>query len=222
MPFDNDVRMKALLWADRHCCLCKKPCGANIEVHHLVPESDGGGSDIDNAIPLCFDCHGHVHHYSERHPVGTKYKTEELRRRREQVYEEFTRPLVPPIHYEVTQSMPNGGLRPFPDVGFVVQHLGATLPVRLKVVAEMRLNGESLGSSSGAHYSGAGLWNLNPQSLISGHFTFDSRSRSGKLGIIVTLTVVDQYDREHPNLPVAWVYMPDVSSWYFEPCIAEV
>ena len=36
MPFDEKVRKKVLLWCDRHCCLCRKPCGINIEVHHLT------------------------------------------------------------------------------------------------------------------------------------------------------------------------------------------
>ncbi|MFB3814583.1 MAG: HNH endonuclease [Terriglobales bacterium] len=55
MPFNNEVKNRVLLWSDWHCRLCKKACGANIEVHHLVPEHDNGGDAIDNAIPLCFD-----------------------------------------------------------------------------------------------------------------------------------------------------------------------
>jgi hypothetical protein len=47
MPFSHEVKTRALLWCDRHCCLCKKACGPNIEVHHIVQESDGGSNDID-------------------------------------------------------------------------------------------------------------------------------------------------------------------------------
>ncbi len=222
MPFNNEVKNRVLLWSDRHCCLCKKACGANIEVHHIVPEQDNGSNDIDNAIPLCFDCHGHVHQYSERHPVGTKYKTEELRNRREQVYEEFTRHLIPPIHYEITQNIPGTkARRAFPDVGFVLQHLGAALPVCAKVKAELRADGSSLGSPSGPHYSGAAVWHINPQVSVNGHFTF-SRGHAGKIAVIITVTIIDQYDREHVNLPVAWIYMREANQWYFEPCITEV
>src|SRR5258706_8287563 len=119
MAFDQKIRTKVLLWCDRHCCLCKKGCGMNIEVHHLVPEADGGGDDIDNAMPLCFDCHSDVNRYNNEHPRGTKYKIDELRNRREQVYEEFTRHLVPPIDAQITQAIP-GGSRIFPDVGVVI------------------------------------------------------------------------------------------------------
>lgn len=42
MPFDERLRTRVLLWCDRHCCLCKKACGVNIEVDHIVPESESG------------------------------------------------------------------------------------------------------------------------------------------------------------------------------------
>src|SRR5881628_40520 len=51
--FDEADKLKALLWCDRHCCLCGKATGTGIEVAHLDPKR----SDLDNAIPLCFDCH---------------------------------------------------------------------------------------------------------------------------------------------------------------------
>jgi len=220
VPFSDDVRNKVLLWSDRHCCLCKKACGINIEVHHLVPEEQDGGDDIDNAIPLCFDCHGSVQHYNPKHPKGNKYKPDELKKRREQVYEEFTRHLVPPIHYEISQALPGGGTRKLPDVGFVVRNLGAALPVRLRIVVEVFIAGTSSGAPAGVHYSGKELWNLNPQSTVLGHFALPKNleNLNDKLEVKVDVTVVDIYDREHHNLPVSWVYMPTEGAWYFEPC----
>lgn len=53
-------------------------------VHHIVPESRGGSSDLDNAITLCFDCHADAGHYNSNHPRGTKFSPEELRRHRNQ------------------------------------------------------------------------------------------------------------------------------------------
>lgn len=97
MPFDEKIRNRVLLWCDRHCCLCKKACGINIEVHHIIPENQGGNSELDNAIPLCFECHSNVGNYNVQHPRGTKYKPDELKARREQIYEEYTRHLVPPF-----------------------------------------------------------------------------------------------------------------------------
>ena len=37
---------------------CEK-CGAvtYCHPHHIVPQSAGGGDDIDNCLSLCFDCH---------------------------------------------------------------------------------------------------------------------------------------------------------------------
>jgi hypothetical protein len=218
MPFKDDIRVKVLLWCDRHCCLCKKSCGINIEVHHIDPESQDGGDDIDNAVPLCFECHSFVQHYNNSHPLGNKYKPAELRRRRDQVYEEFTRHLVPPIHYEITQTLPGGGKRTYPDVGFLVQNLGNALCVRLKVKVEIKVDHRLVGTPSGPHYSGACLWNLNPQSLVQGHFAIPaSTGGQSKVEAVVNLTIIDIYEREHRNLPVAWVYMPEQNSWYFEP-----
>src|ERR1043166_5351104 len=116
MPFSPDLRDKLLLWCDRHCCLCKKACDVFIEVHHIDPN---GGDDEDNAIPLCFECHGRVSHYDPKHPIGTKCKSAELKKRREQIYDEFTRHLVPALSYKVYQSG-----RILPDVGLSVLHPG--------------------------------------------------------------------------------------------------
>ncbi|HEY1937090.1 MAG TPA: HNH endonuclease [Candidatus Angelobacter sp.] len=56
MSFSQTDVEKALISCGRHCCLCHKFCGTNIELHHIVPESKGGLDVLDNAIPLCFDC----------------------------------------------------------------------------------------------------------------------------------------------------------------------
>lgn len=116
--FNEDVKMKALLWCNRHCCLCGRARGTDIEIAHIVPKNKGGTDDIDNAIPLCYDCHSEIGKYNKEHPRGNKYRPEELKARREQIYEEQTRHLVPPVSYEVTQRLPDGHKRPFPDVGF--------------------------------------------------------------------------------------------------------
>jgi hypothetical protein len=182
MPFDENTRTRVLLWCDRHCCLCKKACGVNIEVHHLIPESDGGSSDIDNAMPLCFDCHGAVMHYDTRHPRGTRYKTNELKARREQVYEEFTRHLVPPVHCAITQQLADGRPRSFPDVGFLITHLGDSLPVQARVTIESVLLNGTVVLPSSPHYSGEKLWNLNPRMNFSGHFKIPNEREFGLSG----------------------------------------
>lgn len=62
--FKEEDRIKVLLWCARHCFWCGKFAGVGIEVAHLEREN----SDIDNAIPLCFDCHAAIGHYNTKHP----------------------------------------------------------------------------------------------------------------------------------------------------------
>lgn len=75
-----------LLKSKRHCALCEKNAFSAIEVHHIIPKSEGGSDDIENLIPLCFDCHQRVGSYNPKHPKGTKYSEHELKARRDKVY----------------------------------------------------------------------------------------------------------------------------------------
>ena len=54
-----------------------------MEVHHIIPKSEGGKDDLDNAIALCFDCHTDAGHYNPKHPKGTKFRPSELRKARD-------------------------------------------------------------------------------------------------------------------------------------------
>lgn len=86
MPFSNNVREDALVSSGRHCCLCHKFCGIKLEVHHIRLESEGGKNTLENAIPLCFDCHADMTSYDKKHPKGTKYSENELKRHRDNWY----------------------------------------------------------------------------------------------------------------------------------------
>ena len=216
MAFDQKTRTSALLWCDRHCCLCKKPCGTNIEVHHIVPEGLGGSDEIDNAIALCFECHGEVGRYNESHPVGSKYRPEELKARRDQIYEEFTRHLVPPIYYNITNQLLPNGKREYPDVGFSLVHYGDSLPVRVQSVIEAIQEALPAIKMPG-HYGGEVLWNLNPRLKCSGHFRLpDAVGKLEKIRLRVSLRIFDQYDRPHDLLPVHFLYVRDGDYWYFD------
>ncbi|MBU4566275.1 MAG: HNH endonuclease [Desulfarculus sp.] len=220
MGFSPKARTKVLLWSDRHCCLCKKPCDTNIEVHHIVPEANGGSNRIENAIPLCFDCHGKVQNYNDYHPLGNKYKPEELKARREQVYEEFTRYLVPPIHYIVTQRIHDRENRQLPDVGFVISNLGNSLPVKATVKVSFVVPNQKI-PLGGDYYSGKRLWHLNPSHTTSGHFSLpDSfKNYSEKITLKVNVSIEDQYERVHHNLPVGYTYLPADNDWFLEPSV---
>lgn len=54
MPFSERVRLEAKQRAGFRCCICNKMF---VEVHHIIPESEGGGNTIENAAPLCAACH---------------------------------------------------------------------------------------------------------------------------------------------------------------------
>lgn len=83
MGFSPAIKSDALILAARHCCVCHRYKGLNIEVHHIVQEADGGPNTIENAITLCFDCHANAGHYNDNHPKGTKYSKPELRKAKE-------------------------------------------------------------------------------------------------------------------------------------------
>lgn len=53
-------RRQEALWRDRWACqkcgYCA-PDGADLEVHHKVEVSQGGGHELANLVTLCSDCH---------------------------------------------------------------------------------------------------------------------------------------------------------------------
>ena len=222
-PFKKSDKIKILLWCERHCCLCDKSCDTNIVIHHIQQKGDNL-DDIDNAIPLCFDCHGKIKSYNLKHAVGTSYRIAEIKARRNQIYEKYTRHLVPPIHFRITQTIQNNLsiLREFPNVGFNLSHRGAMfLPVRVKVEAKVILGEKDLGliEDKKGYYCGKTLWHLNPTVTIFGNFTVPNKCVNTKedIKIEVRATVVDQYEREHEHLPLCWTYMREKNRWFLEP-----
>lgn len=86
MSFAEKTKEDVLIACGRCCCICHRFCGLKMEVHHIVEEAEGGSNDLDNAIPLCFDCHADMRSYDHRHPKGNKYTRSELRRHRDKWY----------------------------------------------------------------------------------------------------------------------------------------
>lgn len=207
--FSEDVKVKSLLWSDRHCCLCGKQCGTDIEIAHIDAH---GSNTIENAIPLCYDCHAKIGHYNKDHPKGNKYRPKELISRREQIYDRFTSYLVPQIDFQVVQRAP------FPDVGFLFTHVSGSYPVRFRVKCEVIL-GENKLTTLGDHYGGEKEWNLNPGHRFYGHKSIPIEGElKERLEIDTTITIIDRYGREHQWLPVGHVYNKNTNSWFAEPC----
>lgn len=83
MSFPNNVKIDALVACGRHCSICHRFCGTKIEIHHIKLATEGGADTLENAIPLCFDCHSDMRSYDSKHPKGTKYTENELKRHRD-------------------------------------------------------------------------------------------------------------------------------------------
>jgi hypothetical protein len=58
-----------------------------MQLHHIIPESEGGPDTISNCIPLCLLCHAEVGSYNPLHPIGRKFSEDELRRHRDVWFE---------------------------------------------------------------------------------------------------------------------------------------
>jgi hypothetical protein len=216
--FREEDKIRVLLWCARHCCLCGKLAGLGIEVAHLDPKA----SDIENAIPLCFDCHAAIGHYNARHPRGRKYSIPELRARRDQVYEEHTRHLVAPVTYRLLQ----GGAQ-LPAVHFEIINVGDTWPVRARVRVRLIQGARDLGfPQTAGHYDGSYLWNLNPRQLVLGNFRVPEdmlQPPREPLRARVDITLVDIHEREHKMLPGGYIHtLGPNHEWYFEPCEEEL
>ena len=54
MGFSEKVKLEAKQRANFCCVICKQPF---VDVHHIIPQSDGGPDTIENAAPLCGSCH---------------------------------------------------------------------------------------------------------------------------------------------------------------------
>jgi len=209
--FQEDVKIRVLLWCARHCCLCGKSAGLGIEVAHLDPDK----SDIDNAIPLCFDCHAAIGHYNARHPRGQKYSIPELRARRDQIYDEHTRHLVPILEYQIHQAG-----RELPTVGFLLRHTGNAPWVQALVKLDTYINGLPADKpNTYGLYRGEIRWHLNPGEGVNGQFELlpEAVVEGTPVRIGIHITIYDIYDRPHKLLPVAYGLSSDRKSWFLDP-----
>ncbi len=83
---DEYVRLYALRRAGDNCQLClqKAPFSRSdgspyLEVHHIVPLSQGGSDSIDNVCALCPNCHRKMHIIADSDDVSKLLKTAEKR-----------------------------------------------------------------------------------------------------------------------------------------------
>ncbi len=221
LAFKEEDRIKMLLWSDRHCCLCKKPCGASIEIAYIEEKA---GNDIDNGLPICSKCRSEIARYNKRKPNKNKYNSKELKARREQIYDEFTLHLIPPIRFYLDQKQidANSSYK-LPFVGFRLQHLGDSLPVSARVEAKVVYDGKDLEivNDVSGYYTGKEKWNVNPRTLVGGVLSLPKENveveGDKELKIEIRVTVIDQLKREHKLLPQCFKYIKDGDFWSLEP-----
>lgn len=54
MPFSEKIKFEVKRKSHQTCCICKL---IGIEIHHIIPQSEGGKDIEENAAPLCPSCH---------------------------------------------------------------------------------------------------------------------------------------------------------------------
>jgi len=78
IPQDSVDRM--MVKCARRCCICRRFRPTKLQVHHIVPRSQGGTDDDDNLIVTCISCHADVH---SQVPFTRRFSTEELKGHRD-------------------------------------------------------------------------------------------------------------------------------------------
>jgi HNH endonuclease len=76
MAFSEKTKTEVKRKAAFHCCRCRE---IGIDVHHIIPKAHGGPDKIDNAAPLCQNCH-------DRYGANPE-KRKEIRQMRDWWYE---------------------------------------------------------------------------------------------------------------------------------------
>ncbi len=56
MAFSEAIKLEVKRRAHFTCCWCRDR-QRKVDIHHIVPQADGGADELDNAAPLCGACH---------------------------------------------------------------------------------------------------------------------------------------------------------------------
>lgn len=82
MTMPEELASELLSNCGRHCCICRRFRPVHLQVHHIVPQSEGGTDDSDNLIALCLTCHSDVH---TKRPFTRRFTHSELKLHRNKV-----------------------------------------------------------------------------------------------------------------------------------------
>lgn len=95
MDFPESVKLEAKKKAHYACVWCQRT-EYFVEVHHIVAQENGGPSTLDNAAPLCPQCHTHIGPNPEMR--------KQLRERRDWWWAECERRSMPKYRVDVEQT----------------------------------------------------------------------------------------------------------------------
>ncbi|HAT7728841.1 TPA: HNH endonuclease [Enterobacter cloacae] len=84
MSIPDSIAAKILVKSARHCCICRRFSPLQIQIHHIVEQSEGGSNDEDNLIPICILCHSSIH---TKMQMTKGFSREELKGHRDAVYD---------------------------------------------------------------------------------------------------------------------------------------
>lgn len=150
----------------------------------------------------------------------------ELKKRREQIYEKYTRDFVPGILPIIHPRQGEKGIE-LPRVGFSIVLTERFIPITAKIGVEVFLGGKSLGEiedKKKPYYSRGISWSLNPGLVFHGNFSLPTecvQKKDKDLVLEINITAIDPYDREHKLLPVCFTYARkekrEDEYWYMEP-----
>jgi hypothetical protein len=103
MAFKRSEANDLMVRCHRRCCICHRFCGVKMELHHIEQRAYTNDDSIENAIPVCFECHAEISLYNDAHPRGRKYHSEELQCHKEQwlrICQESPAVLLQPLRAE--------------------------------------------------------------------------------------------------------------------------
>ena len=66
MPFSEELKKEVRHKSSFRCCRCQS---IDVEIHHILPQKNGGSDLIDNAAPLCPNCHTAFGDNSEKRKI---------------------------------------------------------------------------------------------------------------------------------------------------------
>lgn len=94
MGFPENIKEEVKKKSNSRCCMCHIFI---LEIHHIIPLSEDGSNEIENAAPLCPNCHTSY----GNNPDFRK----SIRQMRNHWYEQCAKSDLPPAQIELTEKI---------------------------------------------------------------------------------------------------------------------